>query len=345
MNKASAYLIMAAWAIVFLFAARGHACEYNKCYSASIGEFIVDAIPAPGNIHAFSIPVTAGDVLIIRANRTSGAIDPKITLLHPSGVILAVDGAAGTGRAEIVSPKLTLTDSYTILIQDIDGQGIGGYNMAVQSVTHPVNATDIPYDAYRYDSLTAFAQMNAYRFSAAAGDIVSVEMIDADRTITPSIRLFGPDGRQVGAAAASNFALISNVILRLSGQYVVIAADDRGFETGRYFLVLLRSATDVTDGDNSIPTGFSVEQNHPNPFNPQTTISFSLPRSATVAISIYNLLGETVRTLVSQTLPPGRHAVVWDGRDDNGGEVSSGVYFYRLRADDFTATKKMLLLR
>ncbi len=345
MKKGPAYLIIGIVAAVSIFAGIVHACEYNRCFSISIGSLVADDIPASGDIHAYSVPVVAGDVLLIRVNRTFGAIDPQIILLHPSGYVIAVEGAVGTGRAELLSPPLKDTDAYTILILDAGGEQTGGFNLAVQSVNRPVNATGINHDSYRRDSLRLFAQMNAYRFQASAGDIVSVEMISVTRLLAPSVRLFGPDGRLVGADAATNFALISNVVLGSSGQYVIIAADNLGDETGEYFLVLLRSTTDVTDNDNFIPADFSVEQNYPNPFNPQTTIDFSLPRSALVTIDVYNLLGETIRTLVSQTMPPGRHAVIWDGRDDDGGEVSSGVYFYRLRADDFSATRKMLLVR
>jgi hypothetical protein len=345
MNKGSAYLIVGIVTAVFMLAGYGHACEYNRCYTISVGALVADEIPAVGDIHAFSIPVTAGEVLLIRTNRTWGTIDPQISLLYPSGVVIEEAGAVGTGRAELLSPRLTLTDSYTILIRDAGGERTGGFNLAVQSVKDPVNAPLIYYDGYRPDSLMSLAQMNAYRFQASAGDIVSVEMIDAARSLTPSIRLFGPDGKLLGSDVASEFALISNVLLSTAGEYVIIAADNLGDEVGRYFLVLLRSATDASDNGNSMPADFLVEQNRPNPFNPRTTIEFSLPHSARVTIDIYNLLGETIRTLVSQTMPAGDHSVVWDGRADSGGEVSSGIYFYRLRADDFSTTKKMLLLR
>ncbi len=345
MKKGSRYLIIGMAAVLFLFAGAGHACEYNKCLSISIGNLVSDEIPSPGDIHAFGVEVESGDVLLIRVNRTSGGIDPEITLLHPSGYVIATVGGDGTGHAEMLSPRLMDSDTYTILIRDPDGEQTGGYNLAVQAVNRPVNATTFYYDGYLRDSLRLFAQLNAYRFQASAGDVVSVEMIAVDRLLSPSIRLFGPDGKLLGRNTAANFALISNVVIPKAGQYVIIAADDIGDETGEYFLVLLRSTTDVTDVDNSLPGDFSVEQNYPNPFNPQTTIGFSLPRSAIVTIDIYNLLGERVRMLVSRTMPPGRHAVVWDGRDDNGGEVSSGVYFYRIQADDFSATKKMLLMR
>ncbi len=89
----------------------------------------------------------------------------------------------------------------------------------------------------------------------------------------------------------------------------------------------------------------ALHQNRPNPFNPTTTISFVLPEKTRVTLAIYDVQGRLVRTLVSETIGEGYQARVWDGRDANGNQVSSGVYFYRLTAGDKTPTKKMVLLK
>lgn len=94
-----------------------------------------------------------------------------------------------------------------------------------------------------------------------------------------------------------------------------------------------------------LPTEFALEQNKPNPFNPTTQVSFSLPKAAHVNLTIYNVLGQQVKTLVDQELPAGVQTVEWDGTDNTGRTVASGVYFYRLNAADFQATKKMLMLK
>lgn len=95
----------------------------------------------------------------------------------------------------------------------------------------------------------------------------------------------------------------------------------------------------------NLPETFSLSQNHPNPFNPSTTIEFQLPRSSFVTLDIYDILGRQVNSLVSEFLSPGFKQVVWDGCDANGAPVSSGVYFYRLTTDRFVETKKMLMLK
>lgn len=114
------------------------------------------------------------------------------------------------------------------------------------------------------------------------------------------------------------------------------------------------NTTDMEEKEElaGVPERFSLSRNYPNPFNPTTTIPFTVaskqktvnsPIHATLAI--YNTLGQRVKTLVDETKTPGYYDVIWDGRDDKGEEVASGTYIYKLEADDFKQTKKMILLK
>jgi hypothetical protein len=97
--------------------------------------------------------------------------------------------------------------------------------------------------------------------------------------------------------------------------------------------------------DEIIPTVFSLGQNFPNPFNPTTQIAFDLPEQATAKLVVYNLIGQQVNVLTDRHMNAGHHVFDWNGLDSGGKLVASGVYFYELRAGDFVAKKKMLLLR
>ncbi len=98
--------------------------------------------------------------------------------------------------------------------------------------------------------------------------------------------------------------------------------------------------------DNAVqPSGYELLQNYPNPFNPSTTIEFRLPARSNVQIKIYDALGRLVRNLVSGEEAAGSHQFVWDGRNDSGLQMPSGVYFYQLRTDKFAAAKRMLYLK
>lgn len=96
---------------------------------------------------------------------------------------------------------------------------------------------------------------------------------------------------------------------------------------------------------STLPDGFTLEQNYPNPFNPDTKITFSLPAKADVTVEIYNVLGQRVRQLWDAPLSAGDHAVEWNGRDDRGAAVASGVYFYRVVAGDEAISRKMLMVK
>ncbi len=88
-----------------------------------------------------------------------------------------------------------------------------------------------------------------------------------------------------------------------------------------------------------------LNANVPNPFNPTTTISFELAAPAPVSLRVYSVSGTLVRTLVERDMSADQHSVVWDGRDNNGAPVSSGVYFCRLTAGGFSQTRKMLMIK
>jgi len=97
--------------------------------------------------------------------------------------------------------------------------------------------------------------------------------------------------------------------------------------------------------DDLVPTEFKLHPNRPNPFNPTTYISYEVPHTAQVTIEIINVLGQQVAVLVDETRAPGSYEAVWHGRDDTGREVSSGIYFCRMKADTFTKTTKMMLMK
>jgi hypothetical protein len=106
------------------------------------------------------------------------------------------------------------------------------------------------------------------------------------------------------------------------------------------------TATGVTVDDANVPTSFELLQNYPNPFNPTTTIEFRVPDARTdIRLTIYNMLGQAVRTLVDGTREVGTHHVVWDGRNDAGESVGTGTYIYQLRTKDVVQSKKLTLVK
>ena len=110
------------------------------------------------------------------------------------------------------------------------------------------------------------------------------------------------------------------------------------FDTRPYFSIDVSKTT-------TLPEHYELAQNYPNPFNPSTTLRFALPEAGHVTLDVYNLLGQRVSTLVDEHRTAGIHETTWNGRDDRGSEVSSGIYFYRLKVNSFTESKKMILMK
>jgi len=103
--------------------------------------------------------------------------------------------------------------------------------------------------------------------------------------------------------------------------------------------------TSVDDEDENIPLRFALHKNYPNPFNAGTNISFTLPEASNVTLDIINILGKKVATIADGNFTAGKHIVTWDGVNSNGNPLASGFYFYRLKAEDRTSTKRMLMLK
>ena len=97
--------------------------------------------------------------------------------------------------------------------------------------------------------------------------------------------------------------------------------------------------------ENNMPAAFALSQNYPNPFNPETKIVYQIPEECNVKFSIYNLQGQVIRELVNESKQPGAYSIQWDGRNNSGLKVVSGVYLYVFKTGKFTETKKMILLR
>ena len=95
----------------------------------------------------------------------------------------------------------------------------------------------------------------------------------------------------------------------------------------------------------TIPTQFTLHQNYPNPFNPITTLRYDLPVNGFVNITVYDMLGRKVKTLINQTQDTGYRSVIWNATNDYGRPVSAGIYLYQIQAGKYISTKKMVLLK
>jgi hypothetical protein len=128
-------------------------------------------------------------------------------------------------------------------------------------------------------------------------------------------------------------------IAQTSGDYVLDFVHNTNFVD-----IGFPTAIDAPLADG-MPVTYRLQQNYPNPFNPSTTIRFDLPAAGSITLAVFNNLGQRIRTLVENNMAAGSHEVVWDGRDEAGMTMSSGVYFYQIHSESFREVKRMLLVK
>jgi hypothetical protein len=128
--------------------------------------------------------------------------------------------------------------------------------------------------------------------------------------------------------------------------YYMLGLADFSDSLGLFGPIMVSARTDVAGGgEDLLPSRYGLSQNYPNPFNPETTIEYQIPNISPVQMTVFNILGQQIRTLVDEVREAGQHRVIWDGRDESGRPVASGVYFCHLTAGSYRQTRKMTLLK
>jgi phosphatidylserine/phosphatidylglycerophosphate/cardiolipin synthase-like enzyme len=165
-------------------------------------------------------------------------------------------------------------------------------------------------------------------------------LVDADLTTATQYVITGSHNWTTAAESSNNENTLILVSNRIANLYLQEFAA-RYKEVGGVDNI----AVNVERLGEQTPRSFSSAQNYPNPFNPSTTIRYQIPTDASVNLIIYNVQGQKIRTLVSKEQKAGYYNVVWDGRNEAGQTVSTGLYLYRVQAGSFVATQKMLMLK
>lgn len=168
---------------------------------------------------------------------------------------------------------------------------------------------------------------------------------------------FDPFGNGIGTSVKldTGWHANANIALHREPRYPKILADSNNYlhyvwqDTTDGDLDIYYTTTDfltaISDLNDLLTSSFRLFQNYPNPFNPSTNIRYSIPKSEFVTIGVYNILGQKIRTLLSRKQFAGEHHVLWDGRDDDGQRVASGIYIYQLKAGEYFDVKKMIFLK
>ncbi len=196
----------------------------------------------------------------------------------------------------------------------LNSEGVASYRLRVHDLS----------EHYIWSEMDKFAAL-----SEGLVDITNTSRVDLSQILSTGPFNLGP-----GQSDTAVFAVVaSNKFDSL--KLAAIGA------TNKY-----NNTTDISFSENDqLPDNFNLFQNFPNPFNPSTTIGFSLKSSQKVNLSVYNILGKKVINLIEEKLPAGYHSFEWNGVDFNNNPVASGIYFYRLSVEDNSFTRKMILLK
>jgi len=124
-----------------------------------------------------------------------------------------------------------------------------------------------------------------------------------------------------------------------------ISNEDTTYSANGPFTLTIDASAVGIDGEEALPSTYTLHQNYPNPFNPTTTIRYDLPEQAMVLITIYDITGRKIRSLINKQKEPGYRSVVWDARNNAGVQVGTGIYFFSIRTGDYSKTRKMLLVK
>ena len=237
---------------------------------------------------------------------------------------------------------------------------------------------DLPFDREPQDAFVA-THRQPFGDDIQAGDVVRISVWLKAENLVPDSAAKYPDGWSVGltpltfASAGNNdgydvvwgpdlhwkFPAVTSFDWTQYHEDIVVPEGAGALEvrlhvysrfTGKIYwddLVVekIGTVTDVQLVDDMVPLTYDLYQNYPNPFNPSTIIRYSIPKSSHVTVKIFNMLGQEIRTLINQDQNAGVKQVLWNGKNNFGSKVSSGIYIYTIRANDYYQAKKMILMK
>ena len=209
--------------------------------------------------------------------------------------------------------------------------------------------TSEPDSGYSIDNIAPSVPLSLLAMSSAEGLILTwISNSEEDFQYYGIYRStesdFSPELMDSYTYATDDTSFIDSDIEVGTTYYYCISAIDSSGNESEYSTQVGNVYLSIDDG-LLIPTHFTLHSNHPNPFNPITTLRYDLPEDALVTLTVYNMLGRKITQLVNTTQEAGFKSVQWDATDNMGRSVSAGVYLYQIQAGEFVQTKKMVLLK
>jgi WD40 repeat protein len=326
------------WDVPFKTILNTHGGSY---VSFSPGGDIIASGGGGANRYAYRHRVTDGQELASYYNGPGYITDLAYS---PDGQLLAVSNTQNevtlwdTGTNTVARTLSGHTDDVSCIAFSGDGQllaaGAGGFDLPSDSTIRIWRVAD-------GELLQILPGHGSWTYTVAfhpSGQLLASSGRDSQTPYSASLRLWRLSD---GAMVRQYDGLTRDIAFSPGGESFCFGRSDG-------MLVLVGSGLSAAGDEGrgpAAPVPVRLWQNYPNPFNPSTAIRFELAASSRVELQVYSAAGRRIASLVEGTMPAGRHEVTWSGRDEAGRPVASGIYFCRLRAEDFSETRSMLLIK
>ena len=307
----------------------------------------------------------------LRTTVPAGATTGRISVTTADGTALSANGFTVTTAGSSTLTFLPVADSYVKLSAPTNNYGLLDPLRLRETSTNAIN-TYLKFDVVGVSGPVQSAKLRLF-CTDGGNDGGSVYLVSNDYVgTTPPWTELGLTWNNAPAIAGTALRSAGAVI---AGTWVELDITAALIGDGTYSFGMKTSSADIVyftsrEGTNApqlviqtaslsaartnpepaaealaTPQEYRLAQNYPNPFNPETRIAYDLPEAVHVRLAIYDVLGHEVATVVNSVMPAGYHSIVWDSQNRHGQRVSAGIYFYHLRAGNFSASRKMVLLQ
>lgn len=297
----------------------------SRTYSGMFTNYSVDPMTTP-SIDSFP----SGNIVLLQVvgNDSSWTVYNSIASSYTHlGTVAHAFGNETITKYEDYTPEYTFPLNYGdswVAYRHWSMTSSSSYTLSFDTVFYEVDAWGTAI--YNSNSVPCLRVISERRATLKTYDL-SDNLLDSNTTYTTNVILTGEGFNQIVGVSKTNFMGIEVYGSSASKDFIDIP-------------------TDVAEVRSDVfPDGFELSQNYPNPFNPSTEIRLSLPKRGHITMTVYDILGREVAILLDKEMSAGVYTVDWDGRTTDGQEVSSGIYFYRFKVDNFCKTKKMLLMK
>lgn len=283
-------------------------------------------------------------------NDSTAVEDGTLFTVNPdNGSIVNTDQNSEIEGVQVASANGTLNFEYqasetpgesNIVVNSVNGNSTGEYQLYL--------VDDAPPQAPVLSSITPFEDKFRINWEENSENDISgyILYFDNDNTGAPYEGDASIMGEPSPIDVGNNTDYIIKGLDKDSTYFFALKAYDISGNKSDYSNELTAVLTNIEQPDTiQMPKDFSLSNNYPNPFNPVTNIKYSIPKQSKVSVVIYNILGKRIKELVNEYKTPGHYSVKWNGTNKIGSKVSSGIYFYRIKAKDYHNVKKMLLLK